>query len=119
MLSFASALPILGIWGILLFDAMPDNLTFTQAVFEQLKYSFSAGNPARWSFACLAALPVLCALIGSAYLLNLARSRLLATLLLTCTILLGIVAYAVASWEIAFFVALPALWGWRCCRSVQ
>jgi hypothetical protein len=119
ILSFASALPVLGIWFIYLFVAMPDHLTLTQAVYGQLKYTFSEENPIRMHFAWLAALPVLCGLLGSAYLINRARSRMISTFLLICTVVLGVFTYPVASWEIAFFVVLPALWGWRCCRNVQ
>lgn len=94
LLSLLSAVLVLAIWYILLFVAMPTRLSVTEAAIGALQYTFSVENPARWSFVWLATLPLLCAMIGSAYLLNLARSKVIAILLLASTIFLGLAVLA-------------------------
>ncbi len=118
-MSFLSAVLILPFWYTLLFVATPSQLSVTEAVIGQLQYIFSVENPARWSFVWFATLPLLCTVVGSAYLLNLARSRIIAILLLASTISLGLAVLAFNTWDLAFFVILPAFWGWRCLRDAQ
>jgi len=119
LLSLLSAVIVLGIWYILLFVAMPSQLSVTEAVIGQIQHTFSVENPSRWAFVWLGILPLLCTGIGSAYLLNLARSRAIAILLLASTISLGLAVLAFNTWDLAFFVTLPAIWGWRCLQDTQ
>lgn len=119
LLSILSAVLVLVIWYILLFVAMPHGLSLAEAVTGQLQYTFSSENPTRWFFVWLAALPFLCAAIGTAYLLNLARSTPIAILLFASTISLGVAVLVFNSWDLAFFVGLPAIWGWRCLGEAQ
>ena len=119
LLSLLSAGLFLAVWYILLFVAIPPRLSVTEAVVGQLQYVFSVENPRRWYFVWLAIPPLLCVVIGSLYLMNLARSRAIAFLLLASTICLGIAVFAFNTWEFAFFVTLPAFWGWRCLPAAQ
>jgi hypothetical protein len=101
-------------WFILVFVGNPPNRSVEQAALEQLTYLFSSENSERWLFVWNAALPLLSAAVGVAYLCRVAGSRQWAIVLLCLNVLLAGVAAVVANWPIAFFVALPALWGWRC-----
>ena len=119
LLSLLSTMMVLAVWFILLFVGMPANLTVTNAVIDQMSYFYSDENPARLTFIWLALLPLISAAISSAYLLNLARSKKVATLLLASTIAIGSVVLAFGPFSLAIFVLLPAYWGWKCLENIQ
>lgn len=107
------ALLVAGIWYIYLFVAMPDNQTVWQSVVGQLQQTFSDENPRCWWFAWLVALPVLCVLLGVAYLRNAARTRMGGLTLFGVAIALAIATFVLNDWDLAVFVALPVLWDYR------
>jgi hypothetical protein len=119
LLSLLSTMMVLAVWFILLFVGMPSNLTVANAVIDQMSYFYSDENPARLTFIWLALLPLISAAISSAYLLNLARSKKIATLLLATTIAIGSVVLAFGPFSLAIFVLLPAYWGWKCLKNIQ
>jgi len=105
------------IWYIYLFAAPDTTRTLMKSVVEQLQYTFSPEHSDRWWFMWLVALPILCFAIGSAYLLNVARSRRGAVPLLTLSVVLAASSFVLNDWALALFVALPILWGSRCVRG--
>jgi len=107
------AVLVAGIWYIYLFVAMPDNQTVWQSAVGQLRYTFSDANPQAWRFAWLVALPVSCLLLGIAYLLNVPRTRFGRLTLFVAAIALAVATFVLNDWDLAVFVALPALWGYR------
>ena len=109
LLSLLAALLVGSIWYIYLFVARE-----RAAPFEALGYAFSPSNEARWWFIYLALLCLCSAAVGIAYLLNAGRCRSGALLLLAMVVALGISAFALVNWWLALFVALPAIWGYRC-----
>jgi hypothetical protein len=100
-------------WFMLLFVGNPPNRPLEQTVLEQLTYVLSPENSVRWLFISNAALPVLSAAIGVAYLGRVTESRHWTIVLLCLNLLLAGAALIVANWPIALFVALPALLGWQ------
>ena len=119
LLSFLSAILILHVWYILLFVATPSKLSVSEAAIGHLQYFFSIENPTRLFFVWLAALPLFSIAIGVAYLFKFADSKTNAVLLFASTIGLGLAELAFHTWDLALFVALPAIWGWRCVRVAQ
>lgn len=105
-----------GVWFIFLFAAMPTDSTVMDSVMGLLQYTFSSENPERWWFAWLASLPVLCGVLGTAYLLNVARNRKGRLILLSISIVVAIASFALNDLVLAMFVALPILWGYRALR---
>src|SRR6266446_6583330 len=101
------------IWYIYLFVAVPTHISLSQSAIDLLRYTFSAENPQRLWFAWMAALPILCALLGAAYLMNGARTRKGWFILLSASVLLALASFALNDWGLAVFVALPILWGYR------
>jgi hypothetical protein len=61
----------------------------------------------------MAALPLLCIVLGVAYLMNGARTRKGWLILLSASVLLAIASFILNDWGLAAFVALPILWGYR------
>lgn len=57
LFTFAAFAP-LGTWYVLLFVAMPKDLTVWQGALEQAVYAFSPESPAPWFFVALAMLPL-------------------------------------------------------------
>jgi hypothetical protein len=107
------AILVAGIWYIYLFVAMPENQTVWQSVVGQLRHTFSDENPQAWWFVWLVALPVSCIVLSIAYLLNAARTRTSRLSLFVAAIALVIATFVLNDWDLALFVALPALWGYR------
>ncbi|ADE11395.1 hypothetical protein [Sideroxydans lithotrophicus] len=118
-LSLLSASLVVAIWLILLFAAIPSNLTVAEAVIDQLHFVFSAENQARLNFIWLAILPLLSILIGSAYLLKLARSKAIAVFLFAATLSIGLIVLAFNPFSLAIIFLLPAFWGWKCIEAFQ
>ena len=114
LLLLLAALLVLAIWYILLFVAPIENMSVTESAISSLEYHFSQENPSRLWFVWLAALPLACTFLGIAYLLNFARSKSVATVLLALSAGLGIASFIFTNWALAFFVALPSYWGYRC-----
>jgi hypothetical protein len=112
-LLFVPALAVIGIWYIYLFVATPDKLTVWDSAIGQLRYTFSSENPQAWFFAWLVALPIVCVLLGVAYLKNLSRSRSVGITLLCGVIGLAVATFVLNDVGLAIFVAVPALWGYR------
>jgi hypothetical protein len=101
-------------WYILLFFANPPHRSLSESILGQLTYTFSAENSDRWWFVWFAALPIVSAAVGVAYLCRLANSHNGAVLLLSLNVLLAGAALVFTTWSLAFFIALPIIWGWRC-----
>jgi hypothetical protein len=118
-LSLLSTMLVLAIWLILLFAGRSPNLTIVDAIIDRMSDFYSDENPARLTFIWLAVLPLISAAIGSAYLLNLARSKKIAILLLASTIAIGSVVLAFGPFTLAIFVLLHAYWGWRCLEDIK
>lgn len=118
-LSLFSTMMVLAIWFILLFVGLPSELTIFEAVLDRIGYIYSIENPAKLTFIWLTFLPIISAGIGFAYLLNFARSKKVATLLLASTITIGSVVLAFGPFSLAIFVLLPAYWGWRCIEDIN
>lgn len=114
MLSLLAALVFLPMWYVVLFVAPAPNMAATESVVTTLEYMFSQENPSRLTFVWLASLPFSCVAVGSAYLLNLARSKTAATALLVLSGGLGVAALFSMDFVLSFFVALPTYWGYRC-----
>jgi hypothetical protein len=112
-LLFVPALAVMGIWYIYLFVATPDKLTVWDSAIAQLRYTFSAENRQAWFFAWLVAMPIVCVLLGVAYLKNLSRSRSVGIALLCGVIGLAVATFVLNDVGLAIFVAVPALWGYR------
>jgi hypothetical protein len=119
LLSLLSTMLVLAIWFILIFVDIPSNLTIIDSVIDQMSYIYSDENPAKATFIWLTLLPLISAAIGSAYLLNLARSKTVAILLLALTIAIGSVMLAFGPFSLAIFVLLPSYWGWRCLEDIK
>lgn len=119
LLSLLSTAMVLAIWFILLFVGMPSNQTIVGSVIDQMSYFYSDENPAKLTFIWLTMLPLILATIASAYLLNLARSKRIAILLLASNIAIGSVVLAFGPFSLAIFVLLPAYWGWRCVEDIK
>jgi hypothetical protein len=101
------------VWYIYLFVAVPPNLSVFQSATGLLQFTFSSENPQRLWFAWMAALPLLCIVLGVAYLMNGARTRKGWLILLSASVLLAIASFILNDWGLAAFVALPILWGYR------
>lgn len=56
-----------GAWAIMLFAVAPENMSVSQAVAEQLRYTFAAENPERWWFISLALAPAILLLLSLSY----------------------------------------------------
>ena len=110
---FAAAL-VGAIWYIYLFVAPVYPQSLLASAVHTLSYTFSPQNETRWWFASLAVLGVISAAVGVAYFFNVAHKRSGALLLLLLSLALGAVAFAITEWSLAFFLALPAVWGYRC-----
>jgi hypothetical protein len=119
LLSLLSTMFVMAIWFILLFVGTPANQTITQAAINQVVDLYSADNPSRLTFLWLAVLPIITAAIGAAYLLNLARTKLIASALLVFTCAMGLIVLAFGPFSLAIFVLLPAYWGWKCLENIQ
>lgn len=118
LLSLLSTMFVVAIWLFLIFVDIQTNQSTTQAILSQFTAIFSIENPARVTFVWLAALPFITASISSAYLLKLARSKLIAILLLVLTIGSGLVVLSFGPLSLAIFVLLPAFWGWKCIEEI-
>jgi cytochrome bd-type quinol oxidase subunit 2 len=62
----AAAIPV-GAWAIMLLVATPEGLSVSQAVVEQLQYTFAADNSDRWWFITWALAPVVLLLLSASY----------------------------------------------------
>jgi hypothetical protein len=101
------------VWYMYLFVAVPPNLSVLQHATGLLQYTFSPENPQRLWFAWMVALPLLCVVLGVAYLMNGARTRRGWLVLLSASVLLAIASFVLNDLALAVFVALPILWGYR------
>jgi hypothetical protein len=119
LLSLLSTMFVLAIWFILLFVGIPADQTIAHAVIDQITYLYSDQNPARLTFIWLAVLPFISSSIGTTYLLDLARTKMIAGMLLVVTIAIGLVVLAFGPLSLAIFVMLPSYWGWKCLESIQ
>ena len=106
-----------GIWFIYLFVAMPENQSFLVSVTGQLQHTFSDENSHLWLFVWLAALPLLCIVLGVAYLLNVSGTQKMGRALFGVSVALAVASFVLNNWSLAFFVALPTLWGYRAIQS--
>lgn len=113
-LSLLSTAMVLAIWFVLLLIGLPSNQSIIGAVIDQLSYIYSDQNPGKLSFIWLTILPLTSATIAGAYLLDFARSKRIAMLLLVSNILIGAIELAFGPFSLAIFVLLPAYWGWKC-----
>jgi hypothetical protein len=114
LLSLVAAALVAGVWYVYLFVSPVYPHAIIASAIDTLKYTFSPENESRWWFAWLATLCVCCASVGAAYLLNVGRTRAGAILLFVMLIILAAGAFALTTWSLALFVALPAFWGYRC-----
>ena len=114
LLSLLAALVFLPMRYIVLFIAPPPNMGATESAVVSLQFLFSQENPSHLMFVWLAALPFSCVVVGTAYLLNFARSRAVATGLLAFSGGLGVAAFFSLDLTLSFFVVLPIYWGYRC-----
>lgn len=114
LLSVVAALVFLPMWYIILFVAPAPNFSAFESAIGSLKYLISQENASRQIFLWLIALPISCALIGTAYLLDLARSKAVAKLLFVLSCSMGIAALFWMDFTLSFFVILPTYWGYRC-----
>ena len=62
----AAAIPI-GAWAIMLFVAMPERLSVSQAALGQLQQTFSANNPYSWWFITWALAPAILLFLAVSY----------------------------------------------------
>lgn len=108
-----AALPVGGIWYILLSTTIPDQLTVWQNAERLLGYLFSSANPDRWFFVGLVALPVLCIAMSVAYLSTANQGKNWRIVLFAVGVVLAAAAFALTTWSMAAFVAWPLLWGYR------
>ena len=116
-LSLVAAALVGAIWYIYLFVAPLYPQSLLASAVHTLSYTFSAQNEDRWWFASLAALGVTSAAVGVAYFLNVAHKRSGALLLMSLSVALGVGALAFTDWSLAFFLALPAVWGYGACMA--
>jgi len=114
LLSLLAALVFLPMWFIVLFVAPLPNMGAAESAVASLQHLFSQENSSRLMFVWLAALPFSCGVVGTAYLLNFARSRAVATALLALSGGLGVAALFSMDFVFSFFVVLPTYWGYRC-----
>jgi len=114
LLSLLAALVFLPMWYIILFVSPPPNMGATGSAVASLQYLFSQENSSRPMFVWLAALPFSFVVVGTAYLLNFARSRSVATALLALSGGLGVAALFSIDFVLSFFVVLPTYWGYHC-----
>ena len=114
LLSLLAALVFLPMWHIILFVAPASGMSATESAVSSLEYLFSQENPSRLMFMWLTVLPFSCAVVGTAYLLNFARSTYVAVALLALSVGLGIAALFSMNFALSFFVLLPIYWGYRC-----
>jgi hypothetical protein len=105
---------ILTIWFQLIFLAPAPGLTAGESAGHAIELMFAPDNPSRLWFVWLAFLPLACIALGSAYLLNLARSRTGGMVMFVLSVGLGTTAFVFTQWPLALFVALPCYWGFRC-----
>ena len=112
LLFLLATLLILTIWFQLLF-LTPDSSAAGSAG-HAIDQMFSPENPSRLWFVWLAFLPLACAVLGSAYLLNLARTKTGGMILFIISVGLATTAFVFTQWPLALFVALPCYWGFRC-----
>ena len=105
---------ILTIWIQLLFLTPVPDSSATDSASHAIEQMFSPENPSRLWFVWLAFLPLACAALGTAYLLNLAKNKIGAMVLFILSVGLGTTAFVFTQWPLALFVALPGYWGFRC-----
>ena len=117
LLSLLAATLVGAIWYIYIFVAPVYPSSLTLSAIETLRYTFSPDNVDHWSFVGLAALFLCSAAVGVAYLLNVSGTRSGAMFLLLALVVLGVGAFALTNWSLALFVALPAVWGYRCVHA--
>jgi amino acid permease len=114
LLFLLAALLMLTIWFQLLVLGPASDLSLADSASHALEQMFSPENPSRLWFVWLAFLPVACAALGTAYLLNLARTRTGSMILFVVSVGLGTTAFVFTQWPLALVVALPCYWGFRC-----
>ena len=117
LLSLLAAVLVGTIWYIYLFVAPVIPRLLTLSAIESIRYTFSPDNASRWYFVGLAALFVCPAAVGVAYLLNVSGTQTGAMFLFVVLIVLGLGAFALTNWSLALFIAMPALWGYRCVHA--
>lgn len=113
-----AALTFVPFWYIWLLVAIPENFSVWGYVKDQLHYTFSSGNPDRWVYVLLVALPVSCTFMSVAYLSKVNRTKNIRVVLFGVGVLLAIVAFALPTKiDFGFMVALPSVWGYLAIRA--
>ena len=113
-LSLLAAALVGAFWYIYLFVAPLYPQSSAASALQTLAYAFSPQNGDRWWFTSMALLGITSAAVGVAYLSNVAQKRPGALTLLLLSLALGVGAFVLTEWSLAFFLALPAVWGYRC-----
>ncbi|MES1980950.1 MAG: hypothetical protein V4443_00605 [Pseudomonadota bacterium] len=98
---------------VIFLDPIP-NLSIADSAARTLQELFSQTNPSRLWFVWFAVLPVICTLLGAAYLSGLAQSQAGAMILFVLSVALAATAFLFTHWSLALCVALPCYWGFRC-----
>lgn len=116
LLSLLAALLILGVWLILLFVA-PEGVSSIESAVGTARYVlFEEQSSRRW-FIWLAIVPIASFVIGTCYLLGVARTKGFAITLFVLAAALGVSSFILFDWSLALWVALPSYWGLLCVRK--
>jgi hypothetical protein len=106
-----------GIWYLYLFVAPLPGKTALESARRTLQYTFSSENELRNAYFWIAALPAACIALAIAYLSNAAKSKRWAIFLFVATLVLAFTTLLLVDPALAVFVALPAIWGFKCVRG--
>ncbi len=109
----------IGIWAIVLFAGTPPGMSKFEDALGFIHYAFSAENTLRVEFAFLAALPVCLLVLSYMYLRATQLTKASALTLLISNLILAALSVRLGPNDLAFFIALPAWWGWRCVREAR
>ena len=113
LLLFAAAIPG-AVWVILLFVGTPSGFSTWHAAADAAKSVFATENPHRWQFILLAGLGLSLLALAIAYISTAKPIRPIAIGLFVLNIILLAISVLWGPNHLAFFVALPAWWGWKC-----
>lgn len=114
LLSLLAAALMLPFWYLLLFVAQPSNIPIFESASATLNSVLFRANPARVYAIWHAVAPLFSLVLGILYLRGFAHSKTTAKTLFTTSLALGISAVFFSNLSVAFWVALPCYWGYRC-----